>query len=199
MTAMDLFGDLPSDALFELTPAVTRQLAHHRPMARTGPAIAVNDAVIRLDLPPWDRTWEIKRRRGGWPVIDPVSNKVRKIRPVWDALAGNARVHYAQRHKATKEVIAAVVDIATRAGLQPCSYMDVTLVWAPGHNRATDEDNRWPLLKACCDALARGPRQDLPGLHLLPDDDSRHMRKTVRIDPPPAPPGLYLQIVRQPL
>lgn len=183
------------EGLFELTPALTKTLRRTtRPEVPVVAPAATSEGAIRLDLPPWDRAWVIKQKRGGWPVVDPTTRKVRKHRPVWDALAGNARVHYAQRHKATKEVITAVVAAATRAGLRPCTHMEVVLVWAPGHNRATDEDNRWPLLKACCDALARGPRKDLPGLHLVPDDDSRHMRKSVRIDPPPAPPGLWLEI-----
>ncbi|MGH7743374.1 MAG: hypothetical protein ACREQ5_00935 [Candidatus Dormibacteria bacterium] len=186
---------LPLEGLFELTPAITKQLVK-RPTA-TAPPAATNPSdggTVRLDLPRWDTAWKIRTRRGGWPRIDPKTGKVLKHRVVWDALSGNARVHYTQRHIATKVVITAVVDAATRAGLEPCDYMEVVLVWAPGHNRATDEDNRWALLKACCDGLARGPRKDLPGLHLVPDDDSRHMRKSVRIDPPPAPPALYLEI-----
>lgn len=194
---VDLFGtNYGEDALFDLTPKVTKHLTQSRPAAGTAPAaVSVTDDVLRLELPPWDRMWEVATRRGGWPRIDPKTRKVIKRRKVWGALSGNARnAHYAQRHNATKEVISAVVDLATRAGLQPCSYMEVTLVWAPGHNRATDEDNLWPLLKACCDALARGPRKDLPGLRLVADDDSRHMRKCARIDRPPTPVGLWLEI-----
>jgi crossover junction endodeoxyribonuclease RusA len=192
--SVDLFGEPVGDALFELTPKVTKQLARRPATLSTVAAVPLGEGVIRLDLPRWDAHWRVRTRRGGWPRIDPVTGKVLKHRPVWDALSANSRVHYAQRHNATKEVIAAVVEVATRAELQPCSYMDVTLVWAPGHNRATDEDNRWPLLKACCDGLARGPRKDLPGLHLVPDDDSRHMQKRVRIDPPPVSAGLWLEI-----
>lgn len=202
----DLFGPRPAprgplpqpavDALFELTPGVTRTLTRGYPTPPPCVTHPTQDGVVRVDLPRWDTMWQIHTQRGGWPRVNPTTGKVLKRRPVWDAMSANSRVHYTQRHKATKEVIAAVVDAATRVGLGPCRYMDVTLVWAPGHNRATDEDNLWPLLKACCDGLARGPRKDLPGLRLVPDDDSRHMRKSARIDRPPATPGLWLEITQ---
>lgn len=203
MSRLPLEGLPPSDALFELTPAVTRGLARgHRAdvMVRDDPLVLLPDGSIRLDLPRWDTEWEVRTRRGGWPKIDPKTGKVLKRRRIWDALWGNARNDhiFAQRSAATKKVIAAVTDLATSAGLRPCSYMDVTLVWAPGRNMTADEDNLWHLLKACCDALARG-RKDLPGLHLVPTDTNRHMRKTPRIDWPPqgqktGPSGLWLEI-----
>lgn len=147
-----------------------------------------------LVLPSWDTAWVTKTGRGGWPKVDPKTGKPVRHRPVWDALRGNSRNDlWAQRHKATKQVITAVTEAALHSGLTPCGYMDVTLVWSPGDRRRADEDNLWPLLKACCDALARG-RRDLPGLHLVPDDDSRYMRKTPRIDRPPVPAGLWLEI-----
>lgn len=195
--AVDLFGtNYGEDALFDLTPKVTKTITRPNGAVDT-PAPERRGDVVVLHLPRWDQMWEVATRRGGWPKINPKTRKVVKRRKVWGALSGNARnAHYAQRHNATKEVINAVVDVATRAGLQPCRYMEVTLVWAPGHNRATDEDNLWPLLKACCDALARGPRKDLPGLRLVADDDSRHMRKCARIDRPPTPAGLWLEITQ---
>jgi crossover junction endodeoxyribonuclease RusA len=154
--------------------------------------------VVRyvLALPRWDTMWEIKTGRGGWPVVNPKTGKVRRHRKVWDTLTGNSRPgHWAQRHTAVKEVIDAVTTVAVAARLRPCRYMDVTLVWSPGHHRVADEDNLYPLLKICCDALARGPRKDLPGLRLVADDDSRYMRKTPRIDRPPIRAGLWLEVV----
>jgi hypothetical protein len=191
----DLFGEPVSDALFELTPKLTKKLAHRAPVHSTVTAVPLGEGVIRLDLPRWDTAWKVRTRRGGWPRIDPVTNKVLKHRPVWDALRGNARnAHYAQRLNATREVIAAVIDAATHAGLRPCNYLTVQLVWAPGDGRRADEDNLVALQKVCCDALARG-RSDIPGLQLVPDDTSKWMRKEMpRIDRPPVPQGLWLEI-----
>lgn len=195
--AVDLFGtNYGEDALFDLTPKVTKTIA--RPGSPVGtPSPERRGDVVVLHLPRWDQAWEVATRRGGWPKIDPKTRKVIKRRKVWDALRGNSRnAHYAQRHNATKEVIEAVVDVARRAGLhhiKDATHVKVELVWAPGDHRRADEDNLWHLLKVCCDALARG-RTDLPGLHLVPDDDSRYMLKVPRIERPPKPPGLRLEV-----
>lgn len=187
------------DGLFELTPKMTRVLAQGRPAAGgvelDQPRPTAPDGVVRLDLPRWDIAWEVRTRRGGWPKLDPKTGKVLKKRRVWDALKGNARnAHYAQRHKAAKEVIDAVASAATRAGLVPCAHLTVQLVWAPGKNMRADDDNLWNLQKVCCDALARG-RKDLPGLQLVPDDSRKWMEKLApRIDWPPVPGGLWLEI-----
>lgn len=162
--------------------------------ARNGDPSGAARYVLRL--PRWDTMWEVKTGRGGWPVVDPKTGKVRRHRKVWDVLTGNARPgHWSQRHTAVKEVIGVVTVVAVNAGLRPCRYMDVTLVWSPGHKRIADEDNLYPLLKVCCDALARGPRMDLPGLRLVAEDDSRYMRKTPRIDRPPVSAGLWLEVL----
>jgi crossover junction endodeoxyribonuclease RusA len=182
------------DGLFELTPTMTRALAKGRRAAPDVPPGPLPEGMVRLDLPRWDTAWEIKQNRKGWPVVNPKTGKVVKHRPVWDTLRANSRPHWSARHKRTKEVIDAVTRIATAAGLRPCSFLDVALVWAPGSNVNADEDNLFPLLKVCCDALARGPRRDLPGLHLVPDDTSRYMRKVPRIDWPPVPGGLWLEV-----
>lgn len=200
--SVDLFGvNYGDDALFDLTPAATRTLV--RPAVAGGvvpPPLApewVGD-TLRLHLPRWDLAWEAKKVRGGWPRINPKTGKVVRHRRVWDALKGNARnAHYAQRSKATREVIDAVVAAATRAGLKPCRHLTVCLVWAPGDNRRADDDNLWTLLKVCCDALARG-RSDLPGLRLVPDDTRQYMNKLApRIERPPTSPGLWLEIQQQ--
>lgn len=152
--------------------------------------------TVIIDLPRWDLAWEIRTGRGGWPKVNPQTGKVVLHRRIWGTLTGNARPgHWSQRHQAVKEVIDVVTALARNADLRPCRYMDVTLVWAPGNHRIADEDNLFPLLKICCDALARGPRKDLPGLHLVEDDDARHMNKTPRIDRPPVPAGLRLEVV----
>lgn len=149
-----------------------------------------------LELPNWSTAWTMKTGRGGWPKVNPKTGKVIKYRPVWDALMGNARnSHWSQRSTAVRDVINATTDTATRAGLLPCQHLTIRLVWAPGDNRRADDDNLWNVQKVIADGLARGPRRDLPGLHLVEDDTARWMTKLgPRIDRPPAPPGLWLEV-----
>lgn len=101
-----------------------------------------------------------------------------------EALTGNAREgHWAPRSKATNEVRTAVAWLGRQAGIPPSRHLTVELVWAPGDRRKRDADNLWPMLKACCDGLARGPRKPSAraapwvGLDLVPDDTPRWMRK----------------------
>ena len=116
-----------------------------------------------------------------------------------DPLSANSRAHWRPRGAATRMVRRDVEALARAAGLHCVTgirHVTVQLVWAPGDRRRRDEDNLYPLLKVCCDALARGPRRDWIGLELVPDDTPEHMTKLApRIDPPPAPRGLRLEIV----
>lgn len=146
--------------------------------------------TYRLDLPRWDVGPRVPYRTKAGKA------RTRMHRPVWDALTGNARTgHWAQRAKAVTEVIDAVTWVAKSAKVPAGSHLTVQLVWAPGDNRTADEDNLWPLQKVLADGLARGPRQDLPGLHLVPDDTAMWMTKLApRIDPAPVPAGLWLEV-----
>lgn len=184
------------EGLFELTPAITKELTRNTTVPVVSASVDPPTGMVRLDLPRWDTEWKVRTRRGGWPRVNPTTGKVLKHRPVWEALRGNARnAHYAQRLKATREVIDAVVAAANRAGLQPCQHLTVQLVWSPGDNRRADVDNLVGLQKICCDGMARG-RTDIPGLHLVPDDTDAWMEKLMpRIDRPPTPPGLWLEVV----
>jgi hypothetical protein len=194
-----------ADALFDLTPALTKQLTrgHRADVVLLDEPVDLPSGAVRLDLPRWDIAWEAKKGRGGWPKIDPKTRKVIKHRKVWDALKGNARnAHFAARHKAVQEVISAVVATARRAGLRPCDHLTVQLVWQPGRNMRADDDNLWHLQKVCCDGLARGPqgKHPVPGLRLVPDDTRRYMEKLApRIEWPPegqksGPSGLWLEV-----
>lgn len=111
------------------------------------------------------------------------------------SLAGNSRAHWRQRSADTQQVRSDVMRLAEGAGIHRfgrIEHVTVELVWAPGDRRRRDADNLWPLLKACCDALARGPRRDWVGLELVPDDTPEHMTKLApRIEPPPAK-GMWL-------
>jgi hypothetical protein len=155
--------------------------------------------VVVVPLPRWDTDWQLKTDRKGWPKLryDKRTGKWVKVkwRPVWDPLWGNPRsnTHW-QRSKAVPVVIAAVMQAATAAGLQPCSFMTVRLVWAPGDNRHADEDNLYRLFKTVCDGLARGPRKDLPGLRLVPDDTSQYMDKLAPRIARDVPAGLWLEV-----
>lgn len=142
--------------------------------------------VHRLTLPRWDTAWEV-RHRGGQPV---------RTRRVWDTLHLNARPHWRDRHRATIEVQEAVVLLGRAARLHRvrAGFCTVTLVWSPGDRRRADAVNLTPLLKAAADAVARGTAAR-PGLGVVPDDDDSHMIQTVRIDRPPHPAGLWLEII----
>jgi crossover junction endodeoxyribonuclease RusA len=197
----DLFGPAYGDgALFDLTPAVVRSATVSRSPAAGGvvpPALSPEwiQGTCRLHLPRWDMAWEAATSRGGWPKVNPKTRKVIKRRKVWDALQGNSRVHWTARHAATREVIDAITLAARHAGLGPCSHLTVRLVRVVPTERAMDEDNLWPFFKVCCDALARGPRKDLPGLHLVPDDTPQWMNKlTPRIVHRRGDSGLWLDI-----
>jgi crossover junction endodeoxyribonuclease RusA len=110
------------------------------------------------------------------------------------SLVGNSRAHWRRRSADTQQVRSDVMRLAQNAGLHrlgPIEHIAVELVWAPGDRRRRDADNLWPLLKASCDALARG-RRDWIGLDLVPDDTPAFMEKLApRIEPPPAK-GMWL-------
>jgi crossover junction endodeoxyribonuclease RusA len=92
------------------------------------------------------------------------------------ALHGNRRAHWRAEHRDKQAVRSDVTNLALAAQIPKAKHLTVELVWAPGDRRIRDEDNLWPLLKTCCDALARG-RQNLIGLDLVPDDSPRYMDK----------------------
>lgn len=148
---------------------------------------------FELHLPRWDTAWEITGYRQSKTTKKVLPVKVRKT---WDPLQGNAKSNnWGSKAKATKEVINAVAWVAHSQNVPQCKWMMVQLNWAPGDMRRADEDNLFPLFKACCDGLARG-RGDLPGLHLVPDDSAQYMRKEhPRIVRPPHPGGLWLMVV----
>jgi hypothetical protein len=146
----------------------------------------VNATTYRLPLPRWDIAWEVVQRTGR-PV---------RVRKVWDVLHLNARPHWRARHRATIEVHDAVLLLGRAQRLHHVAgaqFVHVVLVWAPGDRRRADPVNLTPLVKACSDALSRGTKAR-PGLGVVPDDDDQHMTQTVRIDRPPQPPGLWLEV-----
>lgn len=112
-------------------------------------------------------------------------------------LYANVRTHWRQRSTDTLQVRSDVTNLAKAAHLHRIAgirHITAQLVWAPGDRRRRDEDNLYPLFKVICDALARG-RSDLVGLDLVPDDTPTYMQKLgPRIDPPPAPKGMWLHL-----
>lgn len=141
--------------------------------------------LYRIDLPRWDQQASVRILPSGKP---------KSVRRIWDPLQGNSRSHWRSRAHATKEVIEAVAWLAKAQQIPQADHITVTLTWAPGDNRRRDADNLWPLLKVCCDALARGPRADLPGLHLVPDDTPEFMTKLAPVIAPPPAAGLWLDL-----
>ena len=145
-------------------------------------------ATYRLELPRWDR------------------RDLRGRREVWEVLHANQRGgrHWGRRQRVTNQVITTVATLARNAGVPASDHLIVELVWVPERaNRSRDADNLWPLLKVCCDALARGPAKRTrgrPGLDLVPDDTPAWMTKrSPRIaDPDDHDPGLWLYVTSQP-
>lgn len=118
------------------------------------------------------------------------------------SLSGNTRSHWRVRTADTRRVRDDVMRLAQAAGLHRLpfrvAHVAVELVWAPGDRRVRDADNLWPLLKVCCDALARR-RADLIGLDLVPDDSPEWMTKLApRIAGPPAVRGMWVVVTLQP-
>lgn len=113
------------------------------------------------------------------------------------ALVGNTRVHWRQRSADTNRVRADVMLLAQQAQLHQMAgikHVSVQLTWAPGDRRRRDSDNLWPLLKVCCDALARGPRRDWIGLELVADDTPEHMTKLAPVIEGPPAKGMWLDL-----
>jgi len=93
--------------------------------------------------------------------------------PLW----GNSRSHYHARSASSRQMRSDVAVLATKARIPPSTHLEVLLSWAPGDRRRRDADNLWPMLKCCCDGLARGPRKDWVGLDIVPDDTPEYMTK----------------------
>lgn len=110
-------------------------------------------------------------------------------------LTANQRLHYMARSQKTRMVRETTMLLARAAQIPAGRHITVCLYWAPGDRRRRDADNLVPTLKACADALARGRRRDWVGLELVPDDTPAYMEKLMPvIVPPPAVPGLWLEV-----
>jgi len=117
------------------------------------------------------------------------------------ALWGNNREHWHGRSGSSRQVRSDIVILAKRAGIPTSTHLEVLLTWAPGDKRRRDADNLWPMLKACCDGLARGPRTDWIGLELVPDDTPEYMTKHAPLILSPdqhSGTGMWLDIWAQP-
>jgi len=122
----------------------------------------------------------------------------RPPKPLW----GNARDgHWGQRSKWSRIIRCDVKFLAREAKIPISTHLDVLLSWAPGDNRRRDADNMWPMLKVCCDGLARGNRHFV-GLDLVPDDTPQWMTKHAPLimAPNECPvKGMWLDIWAQPV
>jgi crossover junction endodeoxyribonuclease RusA len=126
------------------------------------------------------------------------------------ALWGNARNnHWGQRSTWSKHVRRDVMLLGRQAQIPQSSHLHVLLSWAPGDRRRRDSDNMWPMLKACCDGLARGSFKSKAsgahfiGLELVPDDTPHYMTKHAPVIVPPersgGAKGMWLDIWAVPL
>lgn len=119
------------------------------------------------------------------------------------SLWGNSRdSHWGGRSTDARQVRADVMFLARQARIPKANLLTVRLTWAPGDRRRRDEDNLWPFLKTCCDALAKGPRKDWVGLELVPDDTPQYMVKQapVILNPDQTPvTGMWLDIWAHPV
>lgn len=136
------------------------------------------------------------------PVFDELADAhVRLVLPYTEppkALTANARPHWSRRAKDTRQVRSDVANLGKAAGLHllkhRIQHITVVLVWAPGNRIRRDAINLAPMVKACCDGLARGNRKDLIGLDLVPDDTAEWMdQRTAVLVPPPAK-GMWLDL-----
>ncbi len=110
-------------------------------------------------------------------------------------LTANQRLHHHEEARLKRETRETVAWLATTAKIPAGNHITAQLVWAPGDHKKRDEDNLYPTFKVCCDALAKGPRKDLVGLDLVPDDSPEWFtKKAPRIEPPPHPSGMWLVI-----
>ena len=112
--------------------------------------------VYELDVP-------MIQEKGGLKLVPP--------------LTANQRLHFRAERQRTKLIREGVALAARAAKIPKSQHLIVQLHYRPGDNRRRDEDNLYPTMKACCDALARGPRRDWVGLELVPDDTPRYMTK----------------------
>jgi crossover junction endodeoxyribonuclease RusA len=129
----------------------------------------------------------------------------RPPKPLW----GNARNgHWGQRSTWSRIIRSDVMFLARQAKIPQSTHLDVLLSWAPGDLRKRDSDNLWPMLKACCDGLARGKRTPkagaahFVGLDLVPDDTPQYMTKHAPLimAPNECPvKGMWLDIWAQPV
>ena len=121
---------------------------------------------------------------------------------LWANQASGKGGHWGGRSAASKMVRSDVMMLGRRAQIPQSSHLHVVLSWAPGDRRRRDSDNMWPMLKACCDGLAKGKRKDWVGLELVPDDTPQYMTKHAPVIVPPercAAKGMWLDVWAVPL
>lgn len=134
-------------------------------------------------------------------MTDVVTTVYRLVLP-WQRppLTANQRLHWAVRSRLTREIREIVAWLGKAACIPPCGHLTVQLVWAPGDRRRRDGDNCAPTVKAAVDALARGPRKDLVGLDLVPDDTPKYVTVLPTLIKPPAyEPGMWLTVETRPI
>lgn len=113
----------------------------------------------------------------------------------------NKQLNRYRRAKIVKELRTEVALRGRSARIPQGSHMTLQLVYAPGRRQRMDGPNFYPTLKALTDGLARGPRKDLVGLDIVPDDTDEYVTQlpTLILWPPERGPRCWLLVTVVPL
>jgi crossover junction endodeoxyribonuclease RusA len=116
-------------------------------------------------------------------------------------LNANQSLNPYKRAKIVKALRTEIAWLGRAARIPQGSHMTVQLVYAPGRNQHMDGPNFYPTLKALTDGLARGPRKDLIGLDIVPDDTDEYVTQlpTLILWPPEPGPRCWLLVTVVPL
>lgn len=122
--------------------------------------------------------------------------------PRYPALSPNLRGNRWVTNTQVQAVRADVSRIVRGRIRPPCKHLTVHLAWRPKRLNNQDDDNLMLLFKACCDALARGPRRPTLanpganiGLDLVPNDTRRYVSRLMPAVLPEGPPGMWLTVI----
>jgi len=116
-------------------------------------------------------------------------------------LSANQQLNRYRRAGIVRDIRTEVAWRGRAVRIPRASHMTVQFVYAPGHNGRMDSPNWAPTVKALVDGLARGPRKDLIGLDIVPDDTDEYVtiRPTLILRPPEPGPRCWLLVTVVPL
>jgi crossover junction endodeoxyribonuclease RusA len=159
--------------------------------------------ALALGLCPWCARWLTDNCGHQMPVLGPLERHRIELPypdyPTFPALSLNSRGSRWSTNAAVQQVRGDVSYLAR--GIKPGRHVFAHLAWRPKKPGRQDDDNLALLMKACCDAIARGPRRPTLrnkgmaiGLDLVPDDTVQYMTKALPVILPDGPPGMWLTV-----